>query len=48
MFPVYVFVFLKGDELWLCSWNTTYESVLATKQPFRKPVPLSVSLYAFS
>lgn len=26
-----------------CSWNATYESLLGTRQPFPKPIPLSVS-----
>lgn len=27
-----------------CSWNATYESLLGTRQPFSKPIPLTVSV----
>ncbi|XVE89100.1 hypothetical protein DITRI_Ditri19aG0123300 [Diplodiscus trichospermus] len=28
-------------QLWLCSWNATYESLLGSNKPFPQPIPLS-------
>lgn len=32
-----------AKNFWPCSWNATYDSLLASNKPFAKPIPLPVS-----